>query len=240
MVVINRAYFWILLVTCAVIGACSPNKADLPVPTPKIAQVEFLNLIPTPFTSTDAINLYINGTRQNSNQIAYALNSSYMGIVSGPQTVLFKDSLRNNIFDPTTITIPTDSSTFYVTTRSLSGLIYSRDTTKADLINYKPQVRFIHAAADGSNYDLVLNKVNGANTVLSTTIIANKAYKAISAYSRIDSGRVIVNLTTAGTSTIVASQTYTLGINKVYTIFVYGSVKGVNGAGINLGVITNH
>lgn len=222
-----------LLVTCLLLlamASCNPNSADLPVLQAKAGQVSFFNIIP----GSSEINFYVNGTRQNTNKIPYEDNSGYVSIVSGPQLIMFKtDQPRVDLFDPALgVTIPTDSSTIYVTGKNTGNLIFVRDTARADATTtgYKPKFRFINASADAPAFDLTVNSLS----------ITNQAYKSISPFIRADTGKVIFKLNLAGvTGTPVITRTIALLPNKVYTMFVYGSYKGSSASGLNLGIIAN-
>lgn len=225
-----KAYLCLLvpcLLLCAMVS-CNPNSADLPVLEAKSGLVSYFNLIP----NGPEINFYVNGTRQNTNKIAYQDNSGYMSIVSGPQSVLFKtDSLRNDLFEPAlNVTIPTDSSTIYVTGKQAGNLIFVRDTALADnsKTGYRSKLRFINASADAPAFDITLNNV----------AISNQAYKSISPFARVDTGVVTLKLNLAGTSSNIITTTVPLAANKVYTMFVYGSYTSA--AGLSLGIIANH
>jgi hypothetical protein len=207
--------------------SCNPNSADLPVIQATPGLVSFFNLIP----GGTSINFYVNGTRQNTNKISYEDNSGYMSIVSGQQSIVFKsDSLRTNLFDPFNFTIPADSTSILVTGNAQSNLIFIRDTAVADFstAGYKPKLRFINAAADAPAYNFSANKVS----------ITNVTYKTVSAFNRVDTGRVVFLLSPNGTGNTILTDTLTLGPNKVYTMFIYGSSKVKNG--LTLGIIANH
>jgi hypothetical protein len=221
----GRFYLWVICLVLCVVIACKPNNADLPTAQPVNGNVAYLNLIP----NGSAINFYVNGTRQNSNKIAYSEYSGYISAPSGEQSILFKtDSLRNNLFDPVTATLATDYTTIFVTGNSASSLIYTRDTATIDSKNYKPKFRFINASANSPAYDLAANSV----------LINNTAYKGISSFTRVDTGRVVINIKPVGASAAFLTDTLTLGSNKVYTFFIYGRYTTA-GTGLHYGTIIN-
>jgi hypothetical protein len=214
------------LLLCA-IGGCKPNSADLPTIALPAGQVGFYNLIPSqalinPYPG--AINMYVNGTRQNTNKIAYGDFSGYMAITSGAQNIVFKsDSLRTEIYPSTSITLDTLNTTLFVTGKANAAsvtIIHTRDTAVTDAVNIKPKFRFVHASADAPAFDLVLVGVKSSVT------INNQSYKSISAFNRADTGKVAFKLNLAGTSTKVLSGTLTLTASNVYTMYVYGVYAG--------------
>jgi hypothetical protein len=208
--------------------ACNRDNSDLPAATAAAGKVAFFNLIP----GSNGIDLYINGTRQNNNKIIYNQYSGYMSIASGQQAVLFKsDTTRLPLFSPALgATLPTDSSTIFVTGNAASNLIFTRDTARADNINYKPKLRFVNASSDSPAFDIVLNSV----------LLTGTAYKSISKFARVDTGKVTLRLNLAGTNTTVINSSITLTPNRVYTLFVYGSYTGQSANGLNLGIIANY
>jgi len=205
--------------------SCKPNSADLPAAQPVNSNVAYFNLIP----NGAAINFYINGSRQNGNKIAYSEYSGYISVPSGEQSILFKtDSLRNNLFDPVTSKLSTGYTTMFVTGTSANSVIYARDTAVIDPKNYKPKLRFINASANSPAYDVVINSLT----------ISNTAYKGISPFARVDTGRVVVNIKPFGSPTGFVGDTVTLASNKVYTLFIYGKYT-ITGTGLKLGAIIN-
>lgn len=214
------------LLLCAIWG-CKPNSADLPTIAAKAGQIGFYNLIPSqalinPYPG--AIDMYVNGTRQNTNKIAYGDFSGYMAITSGGQNVVFKsDSLRTEIYPSTLITLDTLYSTLFVTGKANAGtvtIIHTRDTAVTDGVNIKPKFRFVHASADAPAFDLLLVGVKNSVT------INNQAYKSISAFNRVDTGKVAFKLNLAGTSTNVLYGTLSLTASGIYTMYVYGVYAG--------------
>jgi hypothetical protein len=208
--------------------SCNRDNNDVPDAAPKVAHVAFFNLIPY----SDAILFYVNGTRQNTNKISYGDYSGYMNVNSGLQTTSFKtDSLRTEIVQPAPYTVPTDSTTLFVTGKSNAvTVIITRDTALVDTGNVKPKLRFVHTAADAPTYDVLLNNVT----------IANQSYKSISKFARVDTGRVTLKLNLAGTNTTIINSKVTLQPHSVYTLFIYGSITGTGVNGLNLGIIANH
>lgn len=219
-------YLFILCLPLCALWGCDPKSADLVAPLPKIASVGFYNLIPNQVP----INMYVSGTRQNSNKIYYGDFSGYMSILSEDRNISFKtDTLRQQIYS-STLTLDSLQTTLFVTGKgSAITVIQARDTALADASNVKPKLRFIQASADAPPLDLVLNKVT----------IANQAYKSISAFNRVDTGRVSWSLNLAGTNTYIVKGTITFTAHSVYTMYAYGSYLG--GANpIGLGIKINH
>lgn len=215
---------WCAYLVCTIIS-CKPNTADLPAAQAASAQVSFFNLIP----NGSPIDLYINGSRQNSNKIAYNEYSGYITVPSGEQAVLFKtDSLRNNLFDPVRVTLPADYTTIFVTGNSASNLIYARDTASADTAHNKTKLRFINASANSPAFNITLNNAS----------ISNTSYKGISSFARVDTGKISVNVKLVGNSGNLLTKTVTLQSNNVYTLFIYGTYTA-KGDNLSLGIIAN-
>ncbi|RKR82206.1 uncharacterized protein DUF4397 [Mucilaginibacter gracilis] len=224
----SRAWQYLLalfLPLCA-LWACNPKSADLPAPLPKVASVGFYNLIPNQVP----INMYVSGTRQNSNKISYGDFSGYMNILSEQRNISFKtDTLRQQIYSAT-ITLDSLQTTLFVTGKpSAVAVIQARDTALADAVNVKPKLRFIQASADAPPLDLVLNNVT----------IANQGYKSISAFNRVDTGKVNWSLNLAGTNTYVIKGTISFTAHSVYTMYAYGSYLG-GANSLSLGIKINH
>ena len=222
-----KKWLFSLIILLGTTMSCS-KLSDLPFASVRAGKVGFYNVIP----NSGAIDFYINGTRQNTNKIAYGDYSGYMNITSGQQSVLFKlDSLRNDLIPAQTVNILTDSTTVFVTgTQSAPTLFFARDTAKVDSKNIKQKFRFINVSSDSPAFDVAMNSVS----------IANQPYKSISAFARIDTGKVVLKVNITGTSTIVKTTMYTLASNRVYTLFAYGSYKSGSTAGLNFRLVTNH
>ncbi|EHQ28415.1 DUF4397 domain-containing protein [Mucilaginibacter paludis] len=194
--------------------SCNKNNSDLVEIPATPGKVAFYNLIP----NSSAINMYVNGTRQNSNRIDYEYSSGYMSIAQGQQLISFKyDDTRNDVFTPgVNINIPAGNTTIFVAGKSASDLIYSRDTAVVDTLSYKPKFRFINASSDSPAYDVSINKVS----------ITKQAYKSVSAFNRVDTGKVTLKVNVSGTSTSLLSTQITLQASTIYTMYLYGSYKG--------------
>jgi hypothetical protein len=221
-----KRWLFLLVILPGIIASCNKLN-DLSAISVKSGKVGFYNVIP----NSGAVDFYINGTRQNPNKIAYGDYSGYINISSGQQSVLFKsDSLRNDLIPVQTVNILTDSTTIFVTgTQNAPALFFARDTAKADK-NIKPKLRFINVSSDAPAFDVALNSVS----------IVNQAYKSISAFARVDTGKVVLRVNISGTNTTVKSTTYILSSNGVYTLFAYGSYKSGSTAGLNFRLVTNH
>jgi hypothetical protein len=221
--------FIVSFVLCAMLS-CNRDNNDAPGAVPPSGLIAFFNLVP----NETGINFYINGTRQNTNKIIYADYSGYMSVPSGQQSLSFKDSLYTELFSPVQFIINADSSTIFVAgKKNAVSLIVTRDTALIDTGNIKPKLRFVHTSADSPAFDLFLSNIN-------QTSIPNQAYKSISAFARVDTGRVTVKLNLAGTNTTVLNGTVNLLPHGVYTLFIYGSYTGTSTNGLNLGIIANH
>lgn len=213
-------------VVCSILS-CNKNNSDVVDAPPKAAQVAFYNVVPNGLP----INMYVNGTRQNNNKIDYEYSSGYMSIRSGQQLISFKtDSLRQDLFTPgVALNIPLDSTTIVVAGKSASDLIYTRDTAKADAVNTKPKFRFVNASSNSPAYDVIINQVS----------IANRAYKSVSAFSRVDAGKVSLKINLAGTSTSLLNTTVTLQASGVYTLFIYGLYQKTGAGGLTYTIRNN-
>jgi hypothetical protein len=220
-------YLWVSCLAFCAIVSCKPNSADLPAAQAKTGYVAFFNLIP----NGNPIDFYVNGTRLNANKIGFDEYSGYMATISGQQSIVFKqDSLRYNLFDPVTTYIDSTYTTIFVSGNASSNLVYARDTAVVDTKNYKPKLRFVNASATSPALDFTVN----------STVISNVAYKGVSTFARVDTGKVTLTLKQTGGSTNLISTTLTLSTQKVYTMFVYGTYSLTGASSLNLGIIANH
>lgn len=214
----------ICLSLCVIVG-CDPNKADLPAAAIPNTQVAFYDLIP----DMSAINMYVNGTRQNSSKVDYSIYSGYFNIPSGDQMIGFKTDDQHAQIYLSSLKLDLLPSSLFVTGKGGNiAVIQVKDTAATDTKNIKPKVRFVHASADAPALDLVINSAS----------VTNQAYKSVSPYFRADTGKVNVTVKATGAGTVIYSKQLTLVPSGIYTMYIYGSLAGGNNS-ITLGTHIN-
>lgn len=197
----------------ALLAGCSGSSSD----SSGNAEVRVVNACSNGGSSTVSVN----GSSISSNQ-NYFSASSYNSKGGGTSSLSFSLSNNSSISYPAAIQnflagnfyslilvgradITSPSDPRYPT------LIVASDTFTTPSTN-QASVRFIHAAPDAGNVDVLIN---------GTTALTNIAYKSIGSYISEPSGNVTFQYNQTGTSTaLVSSQTIGLSAGHVYTFYI--------------------
>ncbi|WP_428330202.1 DUF4397 domain-containing protein [Mucilaginibacter sp.] len=219
----------ILLVTVVIgFAACKNNDNVFKPVIPS-----YLNVVNA---TTDTLNIFVNGTRQNNTS---SLNpggqSFYLNVPSGTQNYQFKKNLNPvplfslplNLKDSTNYSLyvygESASSTF-----NTIDLLYP-DTTAATSTS-RAQIRFVNASPDATDVNVTFN-----DTLRYTSI----PFKATSGFLKITNGKKIVKVYPSGATSPAVTDTLTFLPGYIYTVFSRGLVKGTGSKAMNLGVVIN-
>lgn len=220
----KRGYLYIFCLVLLALTSCK-NNDDAPGITYN-SNINVVNLVP----DAGSINYYANGTRQNSYKLGYTLQSGYLPVPS-QQTVAIKDTLYNTLYTAP-YTFKADSSyTLLVTGQALKQTvtIIALSDAVSSVVNVA-EARFVHASPNTPALDVFFNNVS----------FSNRAYKSVSGFSKVDTGKVTIKVNLAGTNTTLINTKQQLSTGGVYTIYVYG-LSGTSGAqAFNIGGIINH
>jgi hypothetical protein len=241
----------IIILLAAVIGLYACNKAsDSPIAT---APATVLNVINT---TTDTLNYYLNGTRQNSVSAIYSGGSSgYLSVQSTQQNYQFRKNGHSEVLFSLPLTLDTvhrlyaDTVIIKNATTGASTLITQRirgyslfvngespDKTflKLDTIKVNTDsstVRFVHSANGAPALDLSIGDVS----------FKNQSYGSMSKFKTQSAGaNKIINVYLAGGTAVKATQKLTLVAGTTYTLYVKGVPDAVGTAALTVGVFVNN
>jgi len=238
----------ILLTVIASIYGCS-KASDAPIAT---APATLLNIINT---TSDTLNYYLNGTRQNSQSSIYSNGSSgYLSVQSKQQNYQFKKNGSSAVLFSLPLTLDTIHTAFVkydtiknATTGALNTSItrirgYSlfvngespeKTFLKLDTVKVNSDsatVRFIHSAISAPALDLSIGDIS----------FTNQTYGSVSKFKNQFPGpNKVINVYVAGSNVVKATQKITLLSNTSYTLYVKGVPDGVGKAALTVGVFVN-
>jgi hypothetical protein len=220
-----RYYSYIFCLTGLVFSSCK-NNDDAPGIT-ATSRINIINLVP----DGSSINYYSNGTRQNNYKLGYALASGYLSLIAGGQTAAVKDTLYNTLFTMP-VTLKADSAYTLLVTgqaskQAVTGILLNDNV--ASVIG-KAKARFINASPNAPALDVYLNSL----------LMGNKAYKSVSTFTLVDTGKVTIKINVAGTGTNILTANLTLTTSGVYTLFTYGLYNTTGTGAFAIAQITNH
>lgn len=215
-------------------GLASCKKAYDTVDT--VNQNAVLNVINT---STDTLNFYLNGTRQNINTDIYP--AGYTGYLSnfkvGLQNYQFKKSGHPEVLFSKQLTLDDSVShkrvynTLFVAGETQDKAFLITDTAFTKAID-SIRVRFAHTASNAPALDVAITD---------TVRFANEVYKTVTPYKKFayGTGSKIIKVYLAGQQTVKAADTVVVAVNKAYTIFVKGVPDGTGKNRLQIGVFSN-
>ncbi|NCD70897.1 DUF4397 domain-containing protein [Mucilaginibacter agri] len=228
-----------LILSALIAGLWSCNKdANAPADNTPSTSLNVVNTI-----TTDTLNFYLNGTRQNSVSSIYTGGATgYLSVKSGSQSYQFKKYGRSEVLFTKTLvldTIPVKSTirtdtiknattgavttitkklkgySFFVTSEDVSKAFLLKDTLK--LNSDSATVRFVHTADGVGAVDV---NIGGAS-------FTNVSYGNATQFKTalIGSNRVVtVSLT--GSTVAKATQRFLLSSSTAYTFYIRGVPDG--------------
>jgi hypothetical protein len=183
--------------------------------------------------STDTLNFYLNGTRQNNGSSLYPTGESlYITVPAGQQNYQFKKA--GAFIDLFSVPLNLKDSTFYslyvygesasktfTTTDALVQYVQSPDTT---------QIRFVNVSPDAGSLNV---------TVGDTLSFTGQAFKSSTAFGLIGGGSKEVKVTQVSSGTLLVDTTITFQPGSIYTLFSKGLLNGKGNAAFDVGVALN-
>jgi hypothetical protein len=238
----------ILLTVIASIYGCS-KASDAPIATSPATLLNVIN------TTTDTLNYYLNGTRQNSQSAIYSNGSSgYLSVQSklqnyqfkknGSSGVLFSLPLTlntiNTLYRDTVITKNVTTGAITTTIASIRGysLFINGETAdktflKLDTIKVNGDsstVRFVHSAIAAPALDLSIGDIS----------FKNQSYGSMSKFkTQVSGANKVITVYLAGSSVPKLTQKITLLTATAYTLYIKGVPDGVGKAALTVGVFIN-
>ena len=207
--------------------SCNKNGDDKPVVLPT-AHLNVINAV----TDIRAIDVYLNGTRQNNNSAIYLFNASgYLTVTKGEQQYQFKsDTDRTVLADIKLNTAAKDSSTVVMAgqqSKNTLTAIFLNDNFIADPILKNAKVRFVQASPGTAAYDVAVGD---------TLSFTNQVFKGTTDFKSVGAGKKVVKVKLAGTATEVFNGTLILNTGSYYTMYLSGEPAGKNKSALNVSV----
>jgi hypothetical protein len=224
-----------LLFLTIITGLLSCKDKDLVPASSPTTPVNVIN------ATTDTINFYVNGTRQNDLSNIYPSGAiGYLNIATGSQTYQVKKSRTGILlFD---LPYKLDTSTYYsifvagetadkafLTVDSLSAAGAKLDS---DATSTTCMIRFVNAAPTVGSLNVNVGKGDTVN-------LTNCAFKYAGSFTQIKQGQKEVKIYLAGSSIPKIDTTLTLTAGSIYTLFTQGKTTGTGTGVFSVSLIIN-
>lgn len=225
----------LLIITMIGLSACGKNN-DAP-PVYPMSEINFTN------ASADTVNLYLNGTRLNStSNLPPGFSSSYYSVNSGDQVFQVKKpfntatSTIHNLFSFPLTMQANQAYSLFIVDETAANAFSTPDTLRTDTAASTCLVRFVNASPDAGSLDMTVG----------TASFKNIAFKLATPFSLVSitaaasaTGRIPVQIFTAGSTTPLAKDSVTLSQGRSYTVYSKGKIAGTGNAALGIGATIN-
>lgn len=220
-----RFPFLMVLVLALGLASCKVNDD---VPSVESSLTTSLNVIST---TTDTLNLYVNGSRVNTLSSLYPFgNTGYLTVKYGAQDYQFKRYRSADVLFNLPLTLDTSKLySVFIAGRQAEDTFTIVDTLKADT-GRRAVLRFVNASPGSGDLDV---------TIGDTLKFKARAYKSASVFIPIGVGLKHVKVFKSGSSTAISDTTRTMLAGRVYTLFAKGALAGTGGAKFGTGLVVN-
>jgi len=216
-----------LAIAALMVAGCSKDDSIMN-PVPQKANVLVVHASP----DAPGVDLLVDSGKAGTN-LTYPNNTGYLEVEAG------KRNVKVNVSGTTTTVINADLS--LEAKKYYSVFAVNRVSTIAPLVveddltapaSGKAHVRFLHLSPDAPAVDIT--------TTSGAVVFANKAFKAVTAFTPLDAGTYNLQVRLAGTSTVVLElPAITLQSGKIYTVFAKGFVAGKDALSLGAQIIVN-
>jgi hypothetical protein len=219
--------FTILLFIVALAGLVSCKNNDNVFPKTVTTGLNIIN------ASSDALNFYINGTRQNNFTLTSGGQSFYLPVPAGAQNYQFKKNGSVDVLFSVPLTLKDSvNNSLYITEETTASSFNTVDLLDTTGINSKPKakIRFVNASPDAGD----LNVTVGNNVSFSAI-----TFKQAAAFTLIDTGLMAMKVKRVGSDVVSIDTSMTLAAGHMYTLFSKGLLTGKGNARFNVALALN-
>lgn len=213
--------------------ACKKTTNDAPA----TSYTTHLNVVNA---SADTINFYLNGTRLNSNSNLYPqVLSGYMNVAAFAQNYQVKKAFNaatNTVQQLFNIPLNLDTAHYYslfIAGETQSQAFVIPDSLQTDTSQTTCLVRFVNAASDGSQYDMVV----GNSSKFS------QAFGKASQFAVVDTtSKAVLQLYKSGAAAPIITSTVPVALSagKSYTFYTTGKLNGTGYSALAVGIMENN
>ncbi len=215
----------ILLFIAGVIGLLSCKNNDNVFKPVTYTDLTVVN------ATTDTINFYINGTRQNNASSIYPGGAAtHIPVLAGSQNFGVKKAGSSAVLLTVPITQTTQTyNSIYIAGETPDKVFHTTDTLVTDTLPYAT-VRFVNAAPDAGNLTV---------TIGDTTFFKSSPFKSSSAFFLTGSGQKTIKVYQVGAATPKVDTILTFQPGNAYTIFSRGLLNGKGTSALKVGLLLN-
>jgi hypothetical protein len=184
--------------------------------------------------STDTLNIYLNGTRQNNASSLFPGGQSfYLPVPDGKQNYQFKKAGGFNVLFSVPLNLSDSSNTsLYIYGEAAGQAFTTNDVLLPDTLHPDTtQIRFVNVSPDAGSLNV---------TVGDTLSFMSQAFKSSTAFKEIGGGQKEVKVTQAGVATPLKDTTIVFQRGFIYTLFSNGLLNGKGNARFNIGLAINY
>jgi hypothetical protein len=221
--------FIIILFIAAAIGLSSCKNNDNVFTTKASALYKIIN------GSSDTLNYYLNGTRQNNGSSLVPGGAAfYLAVPVGSENFQFKKNGTSDVLFSVPEKLDTLNYSLYITGLSADQTFKTTDilipdtTVATDTLT---QARFVNASSDIGNLDVYIGD---------TLKYTNRAFKSTSDFLTFGKGLKRVKVYLAGTTTLQKDTSFVMTDHTIYTIYSYGLKAGKGASKFNVAFTLNY
>ncbi|HEY8927716.1 MAG TPA: DUF4397 domain-containing protein [Mucilaginibacter sp.] len=215
----------IILFIAAVAGVAScKNNDDVFPNAPLNGRFKIVN------ASSNNINYFLNGTRQNNTgPLGPGGSSFYLATQLGLQNFSFKlDGSPVVLFNWPQTMRDSVNYTLYVTGTTADKAFLTTEVLVSDTA--KAKLGFVNAAPNAGSLDIAVN---------GTLIFTAAAFKTQKDFLLIPAGSNEIKVYKAGTTTLLKDTTLSMSATNVYTLYSYGQPGATGSSRFNVGLTLN-
>lgn len=224
MIHITKKSILFAFIAAIIFSACKKPEENIT----SLTAISVYNASPTVIT----YDAYLDGVKINSAALPYAGGVKYLQANPGLRTLNFNiaNSTTNEISKGISLTENTYTTVYLAGKAGSFDLVTLKDGLAQPFVEGKAYVRFINLSPDAPALDL---------NVGTTAVTTDKAYKASSEFTLINSGSTAFQVKGTVGGAVSATLTETLVAGKFYTVIAGGLVNPANAneRGLNAQII---